>query len=82
MNLKYKFKDTTLLELAMTQSGINIAHNNERLETLIEINRDSADGYISIYFAEDTTNTLKTYENWWTDIQNIVSKILLQGENK
>ncbi len=32
MNLKYKFKDTTLLELAMTQSGINVAHNNERLE--------------------------------------------------
>ena len=57
-------------------------HNNERLETLIEINRDSADGYISIYFAEDTTNTLKTYENWWTDIQSIVSKILLQGENE
>lgn len=32
MNLKYKFKDTTLLDLAMTQSGINVAHNNERLE--------------------------------------------------
>lgn len=67
-----------------TNSEINFTseHNNDRLETLIEINRDSADGYISIYFAEDTTNTLKTYENWWTDIQNIVSKILLQGEDK
>ena len=67
-----------------TNSEINFTseHNNERLETLIEINRDSADGYISIYFAEDTTNTLKTYENWWTDIQNIVSEILLQGENE
>lgn len=32
MKLKYKFKDAALLELAMTQSGINTAHNNEKLE--------------------------------------------------
>lgn len=56
--------------------------NDERLTEIIEINHNSADGYIEIYFAEDTTNTLKTYENWWTDVQSIVQDILLQGENK
>ncbi len=57
--------------------------NAERYEKIVEINHKTADDYISIYFEEDTTNTLKTYENWWTDIQNIVADILLQeGENK
>ena len=32
IELKYKFKDKTLLETALTQSGANAAHNNERLE--------------------------------------------------
>lgn len=32
MKLKYKFKDEGLLDLAMTQSGANIDHNNEKLE--------------------------------------------------
>lgn len=32
MKLKYKFKDEALLDLAMTQSGANIGHNNEKLE--------------------------------------------------
>lgn len=32
MNLNYDFKDKTLLELALTQSGIDSKHNNERLE--------------------------------------------------
>ena len=32
MKLKYKFKDEALLDLAMTQSGANIEHNNEKLE--------------------------------------------------
>ena len=31
-NLNYKFKDSALLEFALTQSGVNAAHNNERLE--------------------------------------------------
>ncbi len=31
-NLKYDFKNPELLDLALTQSGINAAHNNERLE--------------------------------------------------
>ncbi|MBP5485178.1 MAG: ribonuclease III [Alphaproteobacteria bacterium] len=32
MKLYYKFKDKSLLELALTQRGINSRHNNERLE--------------------------------------------------
>ncbi len=32
MALKYKFKDESLFNLAMTQSGVDGAHNNERLE--------------------------------------------------
>lgn len=32
MKLKYKFKNEALLDLAMTQSGANIGHNNEKLE--------------------------------------------------
>ncbi len=32
MKLKYKFKDEGLLDLALTQSGANCAHNNEKLE--------------------------------------------------
>ncbi len=32
MKLNYTFKDKKLLELALTQSGVNTKHNNERLE--------------------------------------------------
>lgn len=32
MKLNYEFKNKQLLELALTQSGINSKHNNERLE--------------------------------------------------
>ncbi|MBO7642868.1 MAG: ribonuclease III [Alphaproteobacteria bacterium] len=32
LELKYKFKDESLLETALTQSGANAVHNNERLE--------------------------------------------------
>ena len=32
MTLNYEFKDKSLLELALTQSGVNAEHNNERLE--------------------------------------------------
>ena len=32
MKLGYKFKDEKLLDLALTQSGVDGAHNNERLE--------------------------------------------------
>ena len=32
LELKYKFKDESLLETALTQSGANATHNNERLE--------------------------------------------------
>ena len=35
MKLKYKFKDEALLDLAMTQSGANIEHNNEKLELIV-----------------------------------------------
>lgn len=34
MNFKYKFKDRNLLDLALTQSGINHINNNEKLEFL------------------------------------------------
>lgn len=34
MQLKYKFKDEALFALAMTQSGVDSAHNNEKLEFL------------------------------------------------
>lgn len=32
IKLNYKFKDESLLEMALTQSGANATHNNERLE--------------------------------------------------
>ena len=32
MNINYAFKDEKLLELALTQSGVDAKHNNERLE--------------------------------------------------
>jgi dsRNA-specific ribonuclease len=32
MKLNYEFRDKKLLELALTQSGVNSAKNNERLE--------------------------------------------------
>ena len=32
MKLNYEFRDNKLLELALTQSGVNSSHNNERLE--------------------------------------------------
>lgn len=32
LNLNYTFKDASLLDLALTQSGANAANNNERLE--------------------------------------------------
>ena len=32
IELKYKFKDESLLETALTQSGVSAEHNNERLE--------------------------------------------------
>jgi len=34
MNLNYTFKDVELLKLALTQSGVDSKHNNERLEFL------------------------------------------------
>lgn len=74
-----------LIYLIETKSGkLSFAGDNaERYQRILDINHQTADDYISIYFEEDSTNTLKTYENWWTDIQSIVADILLQeGENK
>ena len=34
MQFKYKFKDKSLFDLALTQSGVNHINNNERLEFL------------------------------------------------
>lgn len=70
--------------LIETKAGtaIDFKENNERYKEIVEINHNSADEYISIYFEEDSTNTLTTYENWWTDLQKIVAEILLtEGEN-
>lgn len=70
--------------LIETKAGekINFYDNSDRYKNITDINHNSADEYISIYFEEDTTNTLKTYENWWTDLQKIVAEILLtEGEN-
>ena len=30
-----------------------------------------------MYFEEDTTGTLETYNNWWEKVQEIVKEILL-----
>ena len=54
----------------------------ERYNNILEINHNTADDYISVYFEEDKTDTLKTYENWWKDLQKIVGEILLnEGED-
>ena len=51
--------------------------NAARFSEIVRINHDSADGYLDMYFDEDTTGTLETYNDWWTEIQNIVKEILL-----
>ena len=56
---------------------INFGDNNERFDEIVRINHDTADGYLDMYFDEDTTHTLETYNNWWTTVQNIVKEILL-----
>ena len=50
---------------------------NARFDEIIRINHDNADGYLDMYFEEDTTGTLETYNNWWTKVQEIVKEILL-----
>lgn len=72
-----------VIYLIENQAGsINFNENNEKYQTILTINHNSADDYISVYYGEDSTNTLKTYENWWTDLQKIIDKILLtEGEN-
>ena len=63
--------------------NLEFTTKQERFNEIVKINHQVADDYISIYFDADTTNTLKTYENWWTDLQNIVGKILhTEGESK
>ena len=72
MKLNYKFKDKKLLELALTQSGVDAKHNNERLEfvgdrvlglsvaaLLYEMYPDEAEGNLSRRHAVlVSTNTL------------------------
>ncbi|MDE5856491.1 MAG: hypothetical protein K2H06_05545, partial [Anaeroplasmataceae bacterium] len=72
-----------VIYLIETKAGkLNFGDNEDRFQKILEINHNTADDYISIYFEEDTTNTLTTYENWWKDLQTIVSKILLtEGED-
>ncbi len=72
-----------VIYLIETKAGaLNFGENAERYQMILDINHNSADEYLSIYFEEDTTGTLKTYENWWTDLQKIVADILLtEGEN-
>ncbi|MDE6407645.1 MAG: hypothetical protein K2K50_03470, partial [Anaeroplasmataceae bacterium] len=72
-----------VIYLIETKAGaLNFSENKDRFEKILEINHNAADEYISIYYEEDSTNTLKTYENWWKDLQEIVADILLtEGEN-
>ena len=56
---------------------IDFGDNNERFKEIVRINHDTADGYLDMYFNEDTTHTLETYNDWWTTVQNIVKEILL-----
>jgi len=72
MKLNYKFKDKQLLDLALTQSGVDAKHNNERLEfigdrvlglsvaaLLYDMYPDEAEGYLSRRHAVlVSTNTL------------------------
>ncbi|MDE5546143.1 MAG: hypothetical protein K2I88_01630 [Anaeroplasmataceae bacterium] len=72
-----------VIYLIETKAGaLNFGENYDRFQKILEINHNSADEYISIYFEEDSTDTLKTYENWWKNLQEIISDILLtEGEN-
>lgn len=72
-----------VIYLIETKAGkLNFGDNSDRFQKTLDINHSSADDYISIYFDQDPTNTLKTYENWWKDLQEIVADILLtEGEN-
>ena len=66
-----------------TDAKIEIVGQNDRYQNILDINHKTADDYIDVYYEKDTTNTLKTYENWWKDLQEIVSEILLQeGEDE
>ncbi|MDE6661445.1 MAG: hypothetical protein K2J93_06455, partial [Anaeroplasmataceae bacterium] len=71
-----------VIYLIETKAGaLNFGENADRFQKILDINHNSADEYISIYFEEDSTDTLKTYENWWKDLQEIVADILLtEGE--
>lgn len=57
-----------------------VGENKDRYEEIVRINHDSTDGYLDMYFEEDKTGTLETYNDWWTKVQEIVDKILLQEE--
>ena len=72
-----------VIYLIETKAGeIEFGENADRYSQILDINHNSADDYISIYYDQDPTDTLKTYENWWTDLQKIVAEILLtEGEN-
>ncbi|MDE7161724.1 MAG: hypothetical protein K2N65_03080, partial [Anaeroplasmataceae bacterium] len=72
-----------IVYLIETKAGaLNFYDNQERYQEILDINHNIADDYIYIYFDEDPTNTLKTYENWWSDLQKIVAEILLtEGED-
>ena len=70
-----------LIENMAGKIDFNSDEQNERYKNIIEINHNAADDYISVYYEKDTTGTLKTYENWWNDLQEIIDKILLtEGE--
>ena len=55
---------------------------NARFNEIVRINHDTADGYLDMYFEEDKTGTLETYNNWWTKVQEIVKEILLSEGDK
>ena len=66
-----------------TKAGkIDFGTNNERFDKIVEINHNTADGYLDMYFNDDTTGTLETYNNWWVKVQEIVEEILLSEGDK
>lgn len=75
-------RDIVIYLIETNAGALNFGENQNRYQKILEINHNSADDYIFIYFEEDSTNTLKTYENWWSDLQRIVADILLtEGED-
>lgn len=73
-----------ILHFIETKTGTSLTfkdpQSSERMVRMVEINHDVTDDYVKVYFDADTTNTLQTYDDWWTKISEIVGQILLKGD--